>query len=288
MLRLAGRKADGWLPSLGPLTPQELREGNKIVDGAAEAAGRDPHDVRRILNLQGVIGDHRSAGGVERLPVGHLSGEAPRRPTGLVGRYPRRLRRRRVRHRHLHADRAHDRPGGAVSPARSCRCCPAQRSDASRPSQASSQRRHASAQTRQCAWCSAWRSHSSRQARHATRQASTAARTRPRSEAVCLATTRPVASHTSAQSRHERMQRTISCRSLSPRLASAQLVQAAAHSPHPGRTALARRDRRWSAGNGPRASLESSRPLLCLRLQPRPVSAPAGWHIARDRPWSLA
>ena len=94
MLRLAGRKADGWLPSLGPLTPQELREGNKIVDGAAEAAGRDPHDVRRILNLQGVIGEHRSAGGGERLPVGYLS--APRRPTGVVGRDARRLWRRRV------------------------------------------------------------------------------------------------------------------------------------------------------------------------------------------------
>ncbi|MFL5877852.1 MAG: LLM class flavin-dependent oxidoreductase [Solirubrobacteraceae bacterium] len=45
ILGLAGRKGNGWLPSLGPLTPQELREGNKIVDGAAEAAGRDPHDV---------------------------------------------------------------------------------------------------------------------------------------------------------------------------------------------------------------------------------------------------
>jgi alkanesulfonate monooxygenase SsuD/methylene tetrahydromethanopterin reductase-like flavin-dependent oxidoreductase (luciferase family) len=75
MLRLAGRKANGWLPSLGPLTPQELREGNKIVDGAAEAAGRDPHDVRRILNLHGAIGEDRSAGR-GRLPVGgYLSGQ---------------------------------------------------------------------------------------------------------------------------------------------------------------------------------------------------------------------
>jgi FAD/FMN-containing dehydrogenase len=51
MLRLIGRKADGWLPSLGRLGPDGLRAGNKIIDEAAIAAGRDPSDIRRIVNI---------------------------------------------------------------------------------------------------------------------------------------------------------------------------------------------------------------------------------------------
>src|SRR4051812_14988355 len=48
MIRLAGRKADGWVPSLGPLTPDDLRNGNNLIDEAAEDAGRDPSHVRRV------------------------------------------------------------------------------------------------------------------------------------------------------------------------------------------------------------------------------------------------
>jgi alkanesulfonate monooxygenase SsuD/methylene tetrahydromethanopterin reductase-like flavin-dependent oxidoreductase (luciferase family) len=51
MLRLVGRKADGWLPTLGVLTWDELRAGNEIIDTAAEKAGRDPRSIRRILNV---------------------------------------------------------------------------------------------------------------------------------------------------------------------------------------------------------------------------------------------
>jgi hypothetical protein len=51
MLRLVGRKADGWLPSLDRLGPDGIREGNKIIDEAAVAAGRDPADIRRIVNI---------------------------------------------------------------------------------------------------------------------------------------------------------------------------------------------------------------------------------------------
>jgi alkanesulfonate monooxygenase SsuD/methylene tetrahydromethanopterin reductase-like flavin-dependent oxidoreductase (luciferase family) len=74
MLRLVGRKADGWVPSLGVLTGDELRVGNELIDAAADAAGRDPRQIRRLLNLQGVIGESRTppAG---RLPVGYLAGE---------------------------------------------------------------------------------------------------------------------------------------------------------------------------------------------------------------------
>jgi alkanesulfonate monooxygenase SsuD/methylene tetrahydromethanopterin reductase-like flavin-dependent oxidoreductase (luciferase family) len=74
MLRLVGRKADGWLPSLGVLSPDELREANRLIDATAERAGRDPRSIRRILNLQGVIGDGPSPPR-DALPVGYLAGE---------------------------------------------------------------------------------------------------------------------------------------------------------------------------------------------------------------------
>lgn len=51
MLRLVGRKADGWLPSLGYLEDGDLATGNARIDDAAQAAGRDPREIRRLLNL---------------------------------------------------------------------------------------------------------------------------------------------------------------------------------------------------------------------------------------------
>ncbi|MGH3096122.1 MAG: LLM class flavin-dependent oxidoreductase [Streptosporangiales bacterium] len=42
MLRLVGRTADGWLPSLAYLRPGQLARGNEAIDDAARAAGRDP------------------------------------------------------------------------------------------------------------------------------------------------------------------------------------------------------------------------------------------------------
>jgi alkanesulfonate monooxygenase SsuD/methylene tetrahydromethanopterin reductase-like flavin-dependent oxidoreductase (luciferase family) len=81
MLRLVGRKADGWVPSLGVLNADELRAGNEQIDEAAEAAGRDPRQIRRVLNLQGVIGESRTPPG-GRLPVGYLMGEPLAGPPG--------------------------------------------------------------------------------------------------------------------------------------------------------------------------------------------------------------
>jgi alkanesulfonate monooxygenase SsuD/methylene tetrahydromethanopterin reductase-like flavin-dependent oxidoreductase (luciferase family) len=72
MIGLVGRKADGWVPSLGVLSPEELRAGNERIDAAAEAAGRDPRRIRRVLNLQGVIGEDPPP---RELPVGYLLGE---------------------------------------------------------------------------------------------------------------------------------------------------------------------------------------------------------------------
>ncbi len=53
MLRLIGRKADGWLPSLGYLKPGEFKAGNSIIDQAAREAGRDPREIRRLVNIAG-------------------------------------------------------------------------------------------------------------------------------------------------------------------------------------------------------------------------------------------
>ena len=51
MLALTGRKGDGWLPSLPYLQDGDLAAGNAAIDRAAEAAGRDPREIRRMLNL---------------------------------------------------------------------------------------------------------------------------------------------------------------------------------------------------------------------------------------------
>ena len=53
MLRLTGRKADGWLPSLPYMKPGDLADGNARIDDAAAAAGRHPGEVRRLLNISG-------------------------------------------------------------------------------------------------------------------------------------------------------------------------------------------------------------------------------------------
>jgi alkanesulfonate monooxygenase SsuD/methylene tetrahydromethanopterin reductase-like flavin-dependent oxidoreductase (luciferase family) len=53
MLRLVGRKGDGWLPSLGYLQPGDLAAGNRTIDEAALAEGRDPREIRRLVNVGG-------------------------------------------------------------------------------------------------------------------------------------------------------------------------------------------------------------------------------------------
>ena len=53
MLRLIGRAADGWVPSLGYLTPEQLGEAGARIDDSAREAGRDPSAIRRVLNVGG-------------------------------------------------------------------------------------------------------------------------------------------------------------------------------------------------------------------------------------------
>ena len=50
MLSVIGRLADGWVPSYGYLKAPDLLEGNRRIDEAAVAAGRDPRTIRRVLN----------------------------------------------------------------------------------------------------------------------------------------------------------------------------------------------------------------------------------------------
>jgi len=60
-LRLAGRVADGWVPSLrGDLAP--IRDMARRLDDAAADAGRDPAAIRRILNAGGTVTDGPSEG----------------------------------------------------------------------------------------------------------------------------------------------------------------------------------------------------------------------------------
>jgi alkanesulfonate monooxygenase SsuD/methylene tetrahydromethanopterin reductase-like flavin-dependent oxidoreductase (luciferase family) len=61
MLRLIGRAADGWLPSLAylPGGTSDLAAMNAHIDAGAEAAGRDPATVRRLLNISGQFASTR-------------------------------------------------------------------------------------------------------------------------------------------------------------------------------------------------------------------------------------
>ncbi|WP_249138739.1 LLM class flavin-dependent oxidoreductase [Phycicoccus avicenniae] len=61
MLRVTGRIADGWLPSMGYADPDALGPMNATIDEAAVAAGRAPEDVRRLYN---VFPGGRSGGGL--------------------------------------------------------------------------------------------------------------------------------------------------------------------------------------------------------------------------------
>ena len=55
ILRMTGRTADGWLPSLAylPGGPSDLADMNAHIDDGAARAGRDPRAVRRLLNVSG-------------------------------------------------------------------------------------------------------------------------------------------------------------------------------------------------------------------------------------------
>jgi alkanesulfonate monooxygenase SsuD/methylene tetrahydromethanopterin reductase-like flavin-dependent oxidoreductase (luciferase family) len=61
MQRLIGRAADGWVPSLGYASVDDLRVGNERISASAVEAGRDPGAIRRLLNVSGFIGSASEA-----------------------------------------------------------------------------------------------------------------------------------------------------------------------------------------------------------------------------------
>jgi alkanesulfonate monooxygenase SsuD/methylene tetrahydromethanopterin reductase-like flavin-dependent oxidoreductase (luciferase family) len=76
MLRLIGRLADGWVPSLGYSPPEKLPELQKRIDEAAAEAGREPKEIRRAYNVGGRIGEeHR---GLLDGPIDHWVEELAR------------------------------------------------------------------------------------------------------------------------------------------------------------------------------------------------------------------
>src|SRR3954468_13422406 len=62
MMRVVGRLADGWIPSLPRLPVEEVPPRQKAIDEAARAAGRDPASIRRIANISGEITSGAGAG----------------------------------------------------------------------------------------------------------------------------------------------------------------------------------------------------------------------------------
>jgi alkanesulfonate monooxygenase SsuD/methylene tetrahydromethanopterin reductase-like flavin-dependent oxidoreductase (luciferase family) len=67
MLRLTGRLGDGWLPSIGGhfISLEEAAGMQAAVDEGAKAAGRDPAEIERAVNVAGV--DPGAADAAEQL-----------------------------------------------------------------------------------------------------------------------------------------------------------------------------------------------------------------------------
>jgi alkanesulfonate monooxygenase SsuD/methylene tetrahydromethanopterin reductase-like flavin-dependent oxidoreductase (luciferase family) len=62
MLRLTGRLGDGWLPSLGDryMKAEDAPRMQAAVDEGAKAAGREPAEIERALNVMALDGPARS------------------------------------------------------------------------------------------------------------------------------------------------------------------------------------------------------------------------------------
>jgi alkanesulfonate monooxygenase SsuD/methylene tetrahydromethanopterin reductase-like flavin-dependent oxidoreductase (luciferase family) len=92
MMRVTGRLADGWLPSVPRLPLDEIPARQAAIDEAARAAGRDPEDIVRACNLD-LSGDFSGwADQCRRLVEDHrmstliLSADDGGDPVGLVRR----------------------------------------------------------------------------------------------------------------------------------------------------------------------------------------------------------
>ncbi|GGO32466.1 LLM class flavin-dependent oxidoreductase [Micromonospora parathelypteridis] len=68
MLALTGQKANGWLPTLEYLRSPDRVTANRLIDEAAVVAGREPRDIRRLLNLFKVDVSSRGRGFLQGPP----------------------------------------------------------------------------------------------------------------------------------------------------------------------------------------------------------------------------
>lgn len=62
MMRVVGRLADGWIPSVPRLPLEEVARRQLMIDDSARSAGRDPAAIRRIANVSGRIADGATTG----------------------------------------------------------------------------------------------------------------------------------------------------------------------------------------------------------------------------------
>jgi hypothetical protein len=77
-MRVVGRLADGWIPSLPRLPLDEVPAKRKALEEAAEKAGRDPNKIRRIANVSGRITDGGAPSGWLEGPPEHWVEELTR------------------------------------------------------------------------------------------------------------------------------------------------------------------------------------------------------------------
>src|SRR4051794_12202256 len=71
MMRVVGRLADGWIPSLPRLPLEDVPKKRQAIDEAAEKASRDPSKIRRIANVSGTITDGGATNGWLDGPAEH-------------------------------------------------------------------------------------------------------------------------------------------------------------------------------------------------------------------------
>jgi alkanesulfonate monooxygenase SsuD/methylene tetrahydromethanopterin reductase-like flavin-dependent oxidoreductase (luciferase family) len=69
-LELAGRVADGWVPSISYAPPEAIPAMQERIDAGAAATGRAPSEIRRLYNVMGELTE-RPASGLLQGPAEH-------------------------------------------------------------------------------------------------------------------------------------------------------------------------------------------------------------------------